>query len=270
MNGAMQQVIRFFDVKVATTDVSNSMALTGVFIQAATMMVQIIGFIAISIWVLRIGVDILLLTTKGTAIAEKLDGFGTGDEKNYESATAYISGNLVQIALMVVLIVFLITGWIFKLFSLSMTGIGMILSRILSLDVGAAWSQQEVLAWRDNVMSSTNAQKLAIYDEAVSEAQGYAQSLYDMRGAPKEDAMRQEMEHKYTNAMMRAQFINTGEGGGSSLAEALNKPDDYFGRHLRTDAICNAHFLEDSMVGMWDDVGDIRCSTTNLGTTRQD
>ena len=137
MNGALQQVIRFFDVKATTADVSTAMDLTGVFIQFATIFVQIIGFFAISIWIARIGIDILLLTTKGTEFASKMEKFGTGKSDHYESAVAYIKGNLVQIAIMVVLIVFLITGWIFRLFTIAMSGIGMILNRLLNLDVGA-------------------------------------------------------------------------------------------------------------------------------------
>lgn len=240
MNGAMQQVIRFFDVKVATADVTSPMALTGVFIQMATMFVQIVGFIAISIWIARIGIDILLLTTKGTKVQEKLQNFGTGKAESYDSAMAYIKGNLIQIALMVVLIVFLITGWIFRLFSISMSGIGMILNRLLNLNVGEIWSQQEVIAWQDNYAASTNAQKLEMYNDAVSEAQGYAQTLYDMKGISKDNADRQEIERNYTNAVMQANYVSS--EGGNDLAIALNKPNDYFNRHKRSDSICNEYF----------------------------
>ena len=251
MNGALQQVIKFFDVKATTADVSTAMDVTGIFIQFATILVQIIGFIAISIWIARIGIDILLLTTKGTEFANKMEKFGTGKSDHYESAVAYIKGNLVQIAIMVVLIVFLITGWIFRLFTIAMSGIGMILNRLLNLDVGAIWTQQEVLAWQDNYKSSTNAQKLALYDNAVSEAQGYAQTLYDMKGIPKDDPNRQEIERNYTNAMMQANYVEK-EGGGT-LATALNKSSDYFTRHKRTDAICNSHFELSDAATTWGD-----------------
>lgn len=262
MNGALQQVIRFFDVKAATADVTTAMDLTGIFIQFATIFVQIIGFIAISIWIARIGIDILLLTTKGTAVAEKMQKFGTGEADHYESAVAYIKGNLIQIAIMVVLIVFLITGWIFRLFSIAMSGIGMILNRLLNLDVGAIWSEQEVQAWKDNVASSTNAQKLEMYDNSVADAQGYAQTLYEMKGIPKEDADRQEIERNYTNAMMQANYINSSaSGGGASLATALNKPTDYFTRHVRTDAICNDHFELDGVSDIWGG-SSISCNST--------
>lgn len=251
MNGALQQVIRFFDVKATTADVTTAMDLTGVFIQFATIFVQIIGFIAISIWIARIGIDILLLTTKGTEFATKIEKFGTGKSDHYESAVAYIKGNLVQIAIMVVLIVFLLTGWIFRLFTIAMSGIGMILNRLLNLDVGAIWTEQEVIAWKDNYASSTNAQKLELYDNAVADAQGYAQTLYDMKGIPKEDPNRQEIERNYTNAMMQANFVE--RTGGGSLASALNKSSDYFTRHKRTDAICNTHFQLTDATAPWGD-----------------
>lgn len=252
MNGALQQVIKFFDVKATTADVSTAMDLTGIFIQFATIFVQIIGFFAISIWIVRIGIDILLLTTKGTEFANKIEKFGTGKSDHYESAVAYIKGNLVQIAIMIVLIVFLITGWIFRLFTIAMSGIGMILNRLLNLDIGATWTQQEVIAWKDNYESSTNAQKLEMYDNAVSEAQGYAQTIYnDMKGVPKEDPDREEIERNYTNAMMQANFVE--KTGGTALAEALNKSSDYFKRHKRTDAICNSHFQLDDATAPWGD-----------------
>ena len=251
MNGALQQVIRFFDVKAATADVTTAMDLTGIFIQFATIFVQIIGFIAIAIWIARIGIDILLLTTKGTKVAENLEKFGTGKAESYESAVAYIKGNLIQIAIMVVLIVFLITGWIFRLFSIAMSGIGMILNRLLNLDVGAVWTQQEVIAWQDNYESSTNAQKIEMYDNAVAEAQGYAQTLYDMKGIPSTDPNRQEIERNYTNAMMQANYVDTNEG--DALATALNKPANYFKRHRATDAICNSHFELEAASSTWSD-----------------
>ena len=257
MNGALQQVIRFFDVKATTADVSTAMDLTGVFIQFATIFVQIIGFFAISIWIARIGIDILLLTTKGTEFATKMQKFGTGKDTHYESATDYIKGNLIQIAIMVVLIVFLITGWIFRLFTIAMSGIGMILNRLLSLDVGAVWTQQEVEAWQDNYKSSTNAQKLEMYDNAVSEAQGYAQTLYDMKGIPSDDPDRQEIERNYTNAMMQANYVE--KTGGTDLAAALNKSNDYFKRHKRTDAICNTHFQLKGAAQTWED--NISCGS---------
>lgn len=255
MNGALQQVIRFFDVKAATADVTSAMDLTGIFIQFATIFIQIIGFIAISIWIARIGIDILLLTTKGTEFANKMEKFGTGKSDHYESAVAYIKGNLVQIAIMVTLIVFLVTGWIFKLFSIAMSGIGMILNRLLNLDVGAIWSEQEVIAWQDNYASSTNAQKMELYDNAVADAQGYAQTLYDMKGISKDNQDRQEIERNYTNAMMRANFVE--RQGGSDLAGALNKPNNYFSRHRRTDAICNDYFELSEASAIWG--GSISC-----------
>lgn len=261
MNGALQQVIRFFDVKAATADVTTAMDLTGIFIQFATIFIQIVGFLAISIWIARIGIDILLLTAKGTAIETKLQKFGTGKAESYENATAYIKGNLVQIALMVVLIVFLITGWIFRLFSIAMSGIGMILNRLLNLDVSAVWNEQEVIAWRDNYLSSTNAQKLEMYDDAVSSAQGYAQTLYEMKGISKDDPNRQEVERNYTNAMMQANYIQS--EGGSDLAAALNKPDDYFTRHQRTDAICNDYFALSEAEAIWG--SSVSCSSTSGG-----
>lgn len=261
MNGALQQVIRFFDVKATTADVTTAMDVTGVFIQFATIFVQLIGFIAISIWIARIGIDILLLTTKGTEVATKMEKFGTGKSEHYDSAVAYIKGNLIQIAIMVVLIVFLVTGWIFKLFSIAMSGIGMILNRLLNLDVGAVWSEQEIIAWQNNYDSSTNAQKMEMYDNAVSDAQSYAQTLYDMKGVPKDDVNRQEIERNYTNAMMQANYVSN--QGGSDLAGALNKPADYFSRHQRTDAICNDYFELTEAASTWG--GSISCNSNAGG-----
>lgn len=261
MNGALQQVIRFFDVKAATADVTTAMDITGIFIQFATIFIQIIGFIAISIWIARIGIDILLLTTKGTEFANKMEKFGTGKSEHYDSAVSYIKGNLVQIAIMVVLIVFLVTGWIFRLFSIAMSGIGMILNRLLNLDVGAIWTEQEVIAWQDNYASSTNAQKLELYDNAVADAQGYAQTLYEMKGVPKDDQDRQEIERNYTNAMMRANYVNNTDG--SDLATALNKPGNYFTRHKRTDAICNTYFDLKEASAIWG--GSVSCESGSGG-----
>lgn len=58
---------------------------------------------------------------------------------------------------------------------------------------------------------------------------------------------------------MRAQYIN--EEGGSELAASLNKPDNYFGRHLRTDAICNDHFVDETLSEVWG-VSSISCGAT--------
>lgn len=101
------------------------------------MVVQIIGLVALGVWIFRIGVDIVLITMRGTTFTDNLSKFGTSSKgsESYKSVATYLKGNLLEIILVVVLVSLLITGWIFRIFSMALSGFGSLLNKLLGLDI---------------------------------------------------------------------------------------------------------------------------------------
>src|SRR5574344_1263802 len=119
------EIVNYFNVRSAMTDVSTAMGITNFLMSAAILIVSVLGFIALAIWVLRIGVDILLITLRGTSVADKLTKFGTNEDKtSYDKVSSYLQKNMVEIILVVVLVSLMVTGWLWRIFAFALQGVG--------------------------------------------------------------------------------------------------------------------------------------------------
>src|SRR5690625_1065699 len=106
-------VTEFFNTQSATGDVGSALAGAAVWFKIAMWLIMIIGAIAISVWIARIEVDIVLIVTKGMGkgdgAIQGLSKFRTGKDENYNNFINYIIANLRIIILVLILITLLIT-----------------------------------------------------------------------------------------------------------------------------------------------------------------
>lgn len=238
------QVVEFFNVRASGTDVSSAIGITNVLMSIAILIVSVLGFTALAIWVARIGVDILLITLRGTAIADKLSSFGTAKSESYDSVGKYLKNNFVEILLVVVLIALMVTGWLWRIFAIALQGVGGVLNFLLGLDFDGLLSAQDVNAWKDNVTSQPPAAVKNEYDENVALAESTLNELYSMTDMDNDVALKQDVIRRYTIAMSRAQWISEQADGqnGADVVGALNLESTYFARHKTTN-YCNTAFL---------------------------
>lgn len=238
------QVVEFFNVRASGTDVSSAIGITNVLMSIAILIVSVLGFTALAIWVARIGVDILLITLRGTAIADKLSSFGTAKSESYDSVGKYLKNNFVEILLVVVLIALMVTGWLWRIFAIALQGVGGVLNFLLGLDFDGLLSAQDVNAWKDNVTSQPPAAIKNEYDENVALAESTLNELYSMTDMDNNVALKQDVIRRYTIAMSRAQWISEQTNGqnGADVIGSLNLESNYFARHKTTN-YCNTAFL---------------------------
>lgn len=257
MNGALQDIVNYFSVRAATSDVSNALQMTSFITSIAVLLVQVLGLTGIAIWIGRIAIDMLLIAGRGLPGFDRLTNLGTGESDSYQSVTSYLSKNLLNILITVVLIVFFATGWIFKLFAIAIQGTGAILARIMNLDVGRLYNRQEVEAYKTNIQSSRSTEVLTEYDDAVAAATGYLDTLYSMKDIPNDNPDKQAIMREYTNEIYRADAIVNGRE--SELSKALNKNDKYFQRHKELDVTCNSAFFISEVGSLWSTGGGLSC-----------
>lgn len=249
--GALESLQSFFDVKSATSGVDSALGAVSWIFTMVIWAVQIIGLVALGVWIFRIGVDIVLITMRGTTFADNLSKFGTSTKgaESYKSVAAYLKGNLLEIVLVVVLVSLLITGWIFRIFSMALSGFGSLLNKLLGLDVDGLISSADAQAWQDNIKVARNASIRNEYDAAVSDARGYLSELYAMQGVSQSDPTYKATSRKYSVAIAKCQYIASSKG--ADVTKGLNLDSGYFTQHKYNDSVCNAGMLSQDVMAAW-------------------
>lgn len=239
--GGLGQVVSYFEMRSSMTDVSTAIGITNVLMSAAILVVSVLGFVALAIWVSRIGVDILLITLRGTAIADKLRNLGTNkDASSYDKVSNYLKTNLVEIILVVVLVALMVTGWLWKIFAMALQGVGGILNFLLGLDFNGMLSSTDYDAWKENVTRQRPAAIRNEYDKYLTAAINNLDQLYNMTDVDNNNPVKQNIVRQYALNLARAQHISTEKGG--ELTTALKLDGEYFNRHKKVNA-CNTAFL---------------------------
>lgn len=248
--GALESLQSFFDVKAATSNIDSALDAVSWLFTIVIWVVQIVGLIALVFWIFRIGVDILLITMRGTGVAKALEKFGTKEgAESYKNVGAYLKGNLLEIILVVVLVSLLITGWIFRIFSLASAGFGSLLNKILGLDIDGLISSADAQAWKDNIKVARNASIRNEYDQSVSDARGYLAELYNMQGVSSADPTYLSTSRKYSVAIAKCQYI--AKEKGPDVIDQLNLDSGYFSQHKYDDSVFNEGMLQSDVMSNW-------------------
>lgn len=225
------EIVNYFNVRSSMTDVSTAMGITNFLMSAAILIVSVLGFIALAIWVLRIGVDILLITLRGTSIADKLSKFGTNhqDKGSYDKVSSYLQKNMVEIILVVILVALMVTGWLWRIFSFALLGVGGMLNFLLGLDFNGLISSTDFQAWKDNIGQKRPEAIRNEYDEYAGAAASTLEQLYGMTDVANTNPGKQDLIRQYTVALYRAEHIS--KTYGNQLATTLKTDANYFQRH---------------------------------------
>lgn len=254
----LNQVVQFFNVRASGVDLTSAIGVTDVLMTIAILIVSILGFIALAIWVTRIGVDILLITLRGTEIAAKMSKLGTSqDTSSYNKVSDYLKKNFVEIILVVVFIGLMITGWLWRIFAIALNGFGSMLNYLLGLDIDGLISGADAEAWKSNIQNQTYPTIRDEYEQNVAAAQGYLKELYDMVDVDNNDPRKLAVRRKYSVALSKASHIAQ-SGESANIIDELKLYDGYFDRHKRND-VCRSTFFESASMAHFG--GVYQCGT---------
>ncbi|MCL9628333.1 hypothetical protein [Bacillus subtilis] len=246
----LSDIVQFFNTQSATGDVSGALDSSALAFKISMFVIMFVGGLAMAIWIGRIAVDIAALATRGfggsAGAVDKIAKFGTGKSDSYESVGAYLKGNLLEIILMIVLIAFLMTGWLFRLIAIALDGFGTLGNKLLGLDIAGGLASLDAEAFTEQVQARRTASLRGEYDDQLSSARKYSSSLYDQAkdGAVSDDPQFNKTKSLYTQAMVKSEILAT-ELNKRGAASELKLGSSYFKQHLRQngDGVCNANFL---------------------------
>ena len=247
MNSSQQglsQVVQFFNVRASSTDVTSAIGITTVLMNIAILIVSVLGFVALAIWVTRIGIDILLITLRGTDIADKMSKLGTSSNvENYKTVADYLKKNLVEIVLVVVLVSLMVTGWLWRIFAMALQGIGGILNFLLGLDFDGLLSSQDAAVWRTNMAAQPPAAIKNEYDDNLELARTTLNEIYSdaMVDLDNDHPIKQDALRRYGAAVGKADALRT-VATNAGVGTQMNLVADYFTRH-QTSNVCNGNFI---------------------------
>lgn len=250
MQTGLSEVTEFFNTQSATGDVGSALSDSAVWFKVAIYLIMTIGAIAMAIWISRIAVDIILIVTKGMGKGGGAIGglakFGTGKDENYTSVGKYVKGNILEIILVLILVTLLITGWLFRLVSIAISGVGTLGNKLLGLDIGGKLSALDAEAFTEQTKAQRTASLRNQYDEQLASAKQYSSNLYEQAkdGAISDDPTFNEVKSYYTQSMVKADILAT-ELNKRGASSELKLGSNYFSQHLRQngEGVCNKSFL---------------------------
>lgn len=265
----LSDIVSFFNSQSSSGDVSGALGASGVAFKVAMFFIMFVGAIAMAIWIARIGVDILLLVLKGTTVADK-EGFkklGTGKGEGVASVADYLKGNLLEIILVIILITFLMTGWLFRIIAIALSGFGVLGNKLLGLDIESAFSAVDAAAYAELIPSRRTASLKVEYDEVLGSLRASANELYEMAkdGKISDDPKFMRAKKMYSVNMAKAQLLSVDLTKDSRQAHVDYKIDEsYFSQHLRGngDGVCNGAFVQEEVIGSYAiEISEISCTT---------
>lgn len=269
----LSDIVEFFNVFSASGDVGGALLDAGVWFKIALFLIIMVGAISMAIWIVRISVDILLIVTRGTNLDKtKIGSLGTGKDGSYDSVGKYIGGNIVEIILVIILITFLMSGWLFRLIALAISGFGILANKLFNLDIDGGLSKMDAEAFVDNVGMLRANEAKAEYDDRIGAMKSQAELLYGYakEGLDAESPKFQKAKRIYTSNFAQADVISTqkfGEGGGAITA--LRLPTSYFARHLDAKRdLCNPNFFDETILEFYN--GKITVANSCTGAVAGD
>lgn len=273
-SSGLADVTSFMQGMSANSEVGKTLLSASVAFQISIYLIMFLGALAMAIWIARIGADVLLIATRGmefggSGLDQSFIGkMGTGKGESYASVASYLKGNLLEIVLVIILISFLMTGWLFTLISMALTGFGMLANKVMGLDVDGGLSKMSAKGFVENVSVLRPAEAKAMYDEQLGNLKTQADVMYTLAsdGVEKESDKWVKASRIYTAYWSKADIL--GQRGQASLTTLkLNK--SYFDQHKSNNDICNAGFANDVVNGYYINSGSSKGSfkATKLSCT---
>lgn len=249
MSTNLQDIVSFFDAQSSSNDVTGALGSASVAFKIAMFFIMFVGAIAMAIFIGRIAIDIAVIVTRGTGIDSKISKFGTGGGESATSVGDYVKKNLPEIVFVIILIVFLISGYLFRLIAMALSGFGALGNKLFGLDLGGSFSELTSDGYRTGIQTMRPGPVKNEYDRNVGQARAELQAISEISKKGGADVTSRHYE-KYRKAVQSyAASLAKAEVAGEAAKEHIKQyrvPDDYFTVHTKTtgDGVCNSTILE--------------------------
>lgn len=254
-SSGLSDIVSFFNTQSVNNDVAGTLMNTGLAFKIAMGLIMFIGAIAMAIWIARIAIDILLLATNNIGNFSKLESLGT-KSGGYGSVADYLKGNLLEIILVIILITLIMTGFLFRLIGVAISGTGMLLNKLFNLDVDGGLSKVSGQSYKEGFDMLRLPEKKIKYDEALGALKAQADVLYNYssEGMEKTNPKFISAMRAYSVQMGRAVYAGNSLGKGDT-PKTLNLNKAYFEQHLSSADACNKSFIDTTVINNYGDKG---------------
>lgn len=249
----LESVQSFFNMKAQTDNISYATGITSPFISFTILAMQVIGFIAIGIWMLRVSADILALSLPQAAGSKFVSKFGTNDSAKYASAGGYIKENLFNVISVTILIVLLFTNYLYRILSLFLGGVGTVLNVVFGLDIDGIVSASDATAYITQLGTRQGTDLRNEYDSQLETTKQFANQLYQysQEGLSSNDSVWKSASRKYTTAYIKAEAISKQLTSTGIATSELKLGNSYFQQHKENSKVCNTKFGNADVQTAW-------------------
>lgn len=245
----------YMQTMTASGDVSAAMGTTAYLLKLTVFLVMVAGGLALAIWVFRLAADILALALPAGKASERIGKLGTGRSQDYDSVMAYLKDNAVNTILMIILIAFLVTGYLFQIVGMAMTGFGLLINKLVGIDVEEVLMEFNHQEYETQVLLMTPAQVKAEYDQSIAGMRSEAQMIHSIGAQNSYDINNEQLRQHLRQYALHYQKANTigGTGGSSGAVTASNYPNlesGYFNTHNvgGRNGVCVAGFFDHDFI----------------------
>lgn len=261
----LESIQSFFDMKAQTDNIAYATGITSPFISFTILAMQVIGFVAIGIWMLRVSADILALAIPQAAGNKFVSKFGTKEGGDYTSAMGYIKGNLLNVIAVTILTVLLMTGYLYRILSLFLGGVGTVLNVVFGLDIDGVISASDASAYVNQLGTRQATDLRNEYDSQLESVKQFANQLYQYsaEGISNKDSTWKSASRKYTTAYIKAESIAKQVTKNNQATQELKLGNSYFAQHKENSKVCNTKFGDADVQSAWKVAGvntNISCS----------
>lgn len=248
-SSGLQSIQSYMSNMTSNGDIDGALGTTAIVFKVAVFIVMVIGGLALAIWTFRIGADILALSLPKGKMSSKIGALGTGEADNYDTVGGYLKKNALNTILMLVLIVFLVTGWIFQIAGMVMTGFGMLMNKIVGIDIEGSIAQFDAQNYDAKADLMTPTQLKGEYDENVAAMRSQRDNIYEIGGGnpdPKDPKLQQAIR-QYGMYYARASIAGK---KAERNASDFKVPRSYFAQHKTEggSGVCVTTFLKHNEV----------------------
>lgn len=256
MSSGVADIVSFFNGMSSSNDVGGALSNSALAFKIAMVFIMFVGGLAMAVWIGRIAIDILVITLRGTGVEKNLGRFGTGKSDTEGTVGSYIKNNLVNIILVIILIFFLMSGFLFRLIAIALSGFGALANKLFNLDVQGILSTVDIEAYKEGIQAQRPTTNKQNYDSEVGVMRAELANLYDMAEKGQNSTSNKYVEkysksqRTYTHAFARASLLASDEGGNLD-PQQFKLPKDYFTQHKdgkSLSPICVEQFLDDDVL----------------------
>lgn len=250
---ALQGMQSFFDMKAQQDNIAYATGITSPFISFTILAMQVIGFIAIGIWLIRVSADILALALPQAAGNKFVAKFGTKESGDYTTAMGYIKGNLANVIAVTILTVLLMSGYLLRILSLFLGGIGTVLNVVFGLDLDGIITASDAAAYVNQLPTRQATDLRNEYDSQLETTKQFANQLYQYsaEGISTSDSKWKSASRKYTTAFIKANELGGELTKGSKATSELKLGNAYFQQHQENSKVCNPAFGDKDVQSAW-------------------